>query len=70
MFSKPHYVRVDDHGRTVVPADLRRELDLCPEDVLLRRDQDDRSARERSRGIRRSVRGLASRVLTAAGASR
>ena len=70
MFSKPHYVRVDDHGRTVVPADLRRELDLCPDDVLLRRDQDDRPARERSRAIRRRVRGLASRVLTAAGASR
>ncbi len=63
MFSKPHYVRVDDHGRTVVPADLRRELDLCPDDVLLRRDQDDRLARERSRGIRQRVRGLASRLL-------
>ena len=32
-------VRMDDHGRTVVPAHLRRELDLCPDDVLLGRDQ-------------------------------
>jgi bifunctional DNA-binding transcriptional regulator/antitoxin component of YhaV-PrlF toxin-antitoxin module len=70
MFSKPHYVRVDDHGRTVVPVDLRRELDLCPDDVLLRRDQGDRRACERSRGIRRRVRGLASRILIAVGASR
>ncbi len=32
-------VRMDDHGRTLVPAHLRRELDLCPDDLLVRRDQ-------------------------------
>ncbi len=32
-------VRMDDHGRTVVPAHLQRELDLCPDDLLVRRDQ-------------------------------
>jgi DNA-binding transcriptional regulator/RsmH inhibitor MraZ len=32
-------VRMDERGRMVVPAHLRRELDLCPDDVLVRRDQ-------------------------------
>ena len=68
MFSKPHFVRVDDHGRTVVPAHLRRELGLCRDDVLLRREQDDRLPRGQTPGLTRRVRTLAARLVRGAAA--
>jgi len=60
-------VRMDGHGRFVVPAQLRRELDLCPDDVLVRRDQlavapAAPSVEQPHRGWRRFVGAVARRV--------
>jgi hypothetical protein len=57
-------VRMDDRGRMVVPAHLRREFDLCPDDVLVRRDQmlDAPPANSSDRGWRRLVRAVADRL--------
>ena len=55
--------QVDKHGRIVIPADIREELDLHPgEQVLLRVKDGTLQIENRLRSIRR-VRGMARELL-------